>query len=95
MIVNQFWHRGKRRDLALVVPYKKTKIDALVRSGQWIEGLHYVVDDAGDRLYNLTLIADWVATLGDPTAHQRAIESYLLSLPSNQAAPAGRPRRAA
>ncbi|MGB8702896.1 MAG: hypothetical protein WCD18_26070 [Thermosynechococcaceae cyanobacterium] len=84
-MVLEFWRRGKYRDLPKVVPYGKTKITGLIRSGQWREGLHYVTDDAGDRLFNLDLIADWVANLGDPVAHQRACEHYLNSLPSNQA----------
>jgi hypothetical protein len=82
----QFWRRGKKRDLALVVPYGKSKIQDLIRQGVWREGLHYVIDDAGDRLFNLDLIADWVANLGDPTAHQRTCELYLSSLLSNQTA---------
>jgi hypothetical protein len=83
-MVSQFWRRGKKRDLAQVVPYGKSKIQDLIKRQVWIEGLHYVTDDAGDRLYNLDLIADWVANLNDPTAHQRACESYVGSLPSNQ-----------
>jgi hypothetical protein len=82
--VNQFWRRGKKAALAQVVPYGKSKIQSLIKQGVWREGLHFVTDDAGDRLYNLDLIADWVANLGDPTAHQRACELYLSSLLSNQ-----------
>jgi hypothetical protein len=87
MIV-QFWQRGKLRDLRQVCPYGKSKIQDLIRRQVWREGLHYVTDPAGDRLYNLTLIADWVANLNDSVAHERAIEAYLSSLPSNQ--PTGR-----
>jgi hypothetical protein len=89
-MVNQFWQRGKFRDLALVVPYGKSKVQSLIRSEVWREGLHFVTDDAGDRLYNLSLIADWVANLNDSTAHQRACELYLASLPSNTPPPSGR-----
>jgi hypothetical protein len=84
--VNQFWRRGKKSALAQVVPYGKSKIQSLIKQGVWREGLHFVTDDAGDRLYNLDLIADWVANLGDHTAHQRACELYLSSLPSYQTA---------
>jgi hypothetical protein len=82
--VNQFWRRGKKSALAQVVPYGKSKIQSLIKQGVWREGLHFVTDDAGDRLYNLDLIADWVANLGDPIAHNRACEMYLASLRSNQ-----------
>jgi hypothetical protein len=81
---NDLWRRGKFKDLRAILPYGKTKIQQLVRSGTWIDGLHYVTDPAGDRLYNLDLVADWVANLGDPIAHGRACEAYLASLPSNQ-----------
>jgi hypothetical protein len=87
-MVGQFWQYGKFKDLKQVFPYGKTKVQHLVRSGRWREGLHYVTDEVGDRLYNLTLISDWVANLNDPIAHQRACELYLASLPSNQ--PTGR-----
>jgi hypothetical protein len=85
-MVQHFCRRGKYKDLVQVVPYGKSKIQDLIRRKVWIEGLHYVTDDAGDRLYNLDLIADWVANLGDPTAHQRTCELYLCSLLSNQTA---------
>jgi hypothetical protein len=81
---NNFWRRGKFKDLRAILPYGKTRIQRLVREGVWRENLHYVVDPSGDRLYNLTLIADWVANLADPIAHQRACDLYFASLPSNQ-----------
>jgi hypothetical protein len=83
-MVNQFWRRGKFRDLAQVCPYCKSKVLDLVKRQVWREGLHYVTDQSGDRLYNLDLIADWVANLNDLAAHERACEMYLASLPSNQ-----------
>jgi hypothetical protein len=83
-MIHQFWQRGKLRDLRQVCPYGKSSVQRFVREGVWREGLHYVTDPAGDRLYNLTLIADWVANINDSVAHERAIESYLASLPSNQ-----------
>lgn len=89
-MVSQFWQRGKFKDLALVIPYKKTHVQRLIREKSWREGLHYVTDPSGDRLYNLTLIADWVANINDPVAHERACELYVVSLPSNQAKSAQR-----
>ena len=82
--MNQFWRRGKLRDLSKVVPYGKTRVRDLIKQGQWRENLHFVTDLSGDRIYNLTLIADWIANINDPAAHQRACELYLSSLPSNQ-----------
>jgi hypothetical protein len=83
-MVCQFWQYGKFKDLKQVSPYGKSKTQEFVRSGRWREGLHFVRDEVGDRLYNLTLIADWIANINDPVAHERACESYLASLPSNQ-----------
>jgi hypothetical protein len=80
-----FWRRGKFRDLDQVVPYGKTRIHDLIRQEVWRENLHYVTDLSGDRIFNLTLIADWIANINDPVAHERACEAYLASLPSNQA----------
>lgn len=82
-MVNQIWRRGKLSALYQVCPYGKSKIQDLIKREVWREGLHYVTDSAGDRLYNLTLIEDWIANMNDPTAHQRACEVYLQSLPSN------------
>jgi hypothetical protein len=82
--MQKFWRRGKFKDLKTIVPYGKTRIQRLVREGVWREGLHFVTDDAGDRLYNLDLLADWIANLSDSVAHERACEMYLASLPSNQ-----------
>ena len=82
-MVNQIWRRGKLRDLYEVCPYCKSKIQSLIKSRKWREGLEFVTDEAGDRLYNLTLIQDWMANMNDPEAYQRACEAYLQSLPSN------------
>jgi hypothetical protein len=58
-----------------------------LRKTHWIEGLHWRYDHAGDVVFNLPLIRDWLAT-GGGEAHQRACEQFLSSLPSNQ--PTGR-----
>lgn len=81
--MNSMWRRGKFSQLRQVVPYGKSKIQQLVSSGAWKEGLHFVTDHSGDRLYNLDLLADWVTNINDPSAHDRAIELYVSSLPSN------------
>jgi hypothetical protein len=84
-MVNEFWPHGKFKDLrASVVRYSKYKVQALRAKGLWVEGLHWRYDIVGgDILFNLRLIQDWIAT-GGGQAHQKAIESYLASLPSNQ-----------
>jgi hypothetical protein len=69
-----------------VHPYAKSTTQRL-RKTHWVEGSHWRYDHAGDVIYNLPLLLDWLAT-GGGAAHERAIEAYLSSLPSNQ--PAGR-----
>jgi hypothetical protein len=57
------------------------------RETVWTENIHWRRDPANNKiLYNLPLINDWVAT-GGGEAHQRAIEAWLSSLPSNQVQP--------
>lgn len=60
--------------------------------GVWQEGIHWRRLNSRVVLYNLPLILDWIANQADPQAHQRAVEAYLASLPSNQ--PKKRGRRA-
>lgn len=52
-------------------------------SGKWLEGIHWQRINSRCVLYNLTLILDWIANSDDLKAHQKAIDNYLTSLPSN------------
>lgn len=60
----------------------RTTIDRY-RKQYWTEGVHYSMA-GGSPTYNLELIRDWWANFHDPTAHQRAIDNYVASLPCNQ-----------
>jgi hypothetical protein len=73
-----------------VHPYAKSTTQRL-RKTYWREGLHWNFDHAGDVIYNLPLIADWLAT-GGGASHERACEQYLNSLPSNQPKTAKTPK---
>ena len=53
-------------------------------SSTLIEGIHYHVWNKRVIRYNPFLIADWGLNRNNPQAHQRTIEAYLKSLPSNQ-----------
>jgi hypothetical protein len=61
--------------------------------GKLLEGVHWVRVGRTSILYNLPLLEDYIANLGDPAAHQRAIDNYLASLPSNAPAKSGRKRK--
>lgn len=60
--------------------------------GYLIEDIHYYRWNQRVIRYNSILLQDWAIHRNNPTAHQRAIESYLASLASNQ--PKKRGRRA-
>ena len=50
----------------------------------WQSGIHYQYLNSRTIRYNRELIIDWMANISYPEAHQRAIQAYLASLPSNQ-----------
>lgn len=50
----------------------------------WIQGVHWFYLPRGGYRYNKELLEDWVANLHDPESHQRAIENFRASLPSNK-----------
>ncbi|MBW4512478.1 MAG: hypothetical protein KME64_39205 [Scytonematopsis contorta HA4267-MV1] len=55
-----------------------------INKGLLIGGVHYSILPGGHKRYNVELLTDWLANQQDPTSHQRAIDHYLKSLPSNQ-----------
>lgn len=85
----QFCNKHRLAELTGLSPetFKKYRL-----SGKWHEGIHWQRINSRCILYNLSLILDWVANRANPDAHQRAIDHYLASLPSNQ--PKKRGRRA-
>ena len=54
------------------------------RSGEWIEGLHWVRINSRCIRYNLELLKDWLHNREDPVAHSRAIAIYQKTLLNNQ-----------
>ncbi|ESA38105.1 hypothetical protein N836_34065 [Leptolyngbya sp. Heron Island J] len=50
---------------------------------EWILNVHYSYQGRKPT-YNLALLRDWKANKENPTAHQRAIQIWQRSLPSNQ-----------
>ncbi len=50
-----------------------------------IEGVHWARSGERSILFNIPMMEDWLANhKTNPAAHQRAIDSYLKSLPSHQ-----------
>lgn len=81
-----------KRTLAERTGYSTHTLKKLRQRGDWIEGIHYIRQNSRVVRYNLNLCLDWLANRQNPQFHQRAIEDYLSSLPSNQ--PQKRGRRA-
>ncbi len=67
-----------------------TKLRDLRLSGEIHEGIHYSRISPQTIRYNLPLFKDWWVNRNDPVAHQRAVNNYLRSLPSNQKSKSGR-----
>ena len=59
-------------------------------SGTWIENIHWVRVGTRKIIYNDELILDWLVNQSNHSAHQKAIELYLASLPSNRSKIRGR-----
>ncbi len=59
-------------------------------NGKLMEGADWVRQSSRSVLYNAPLLLDFLQNRNDRAAHQRAIENYLASLPSNQSKVRGR-----
>ncbi|ELR97396.1 hypothetical protein [Gloeocapsa sp. PCC 73106] len=55
-------------------------------TGKLTEGIHWIRVGNSERVvrYNALLLIDFLQNYHDLSAHQRAIDAYLASLPSNQ-----------
>lgn len=69
---------------------KKLRSETARSENRLVEGIHYIRYGGYCIRYNSELLRDFAATRFDPEAHQRAIELYLASLPSNQPRRVGR-----
>lgn len=56
---------------------------ARYRALYWYVGIHFF-QPVQHTTYNKELIEDWLVNRHDQPAHQRAIDAYLATLPSNQ-----------
>jgi hypothetical protein len=56
-----------------------------MRSGELLEGVHYFRGIGSTSLvWCVELMTDWLACGGRTPAHQRSIEKFLATLPSNK-----------
>ncbi|MGL5835833.1 MAG: hypothetical protein ACRC1Z_21770 [Waterburya sp.] len=79
--VDDGWSNSKKTSKFFDLSIQTLKI---YRKRYWSLGIHYQYLNSRTIRYNLRLIQDWLANFDDPQSHQRGIEVYLASLPSNQ-----------
>lgn len=73
---------GRTEDVVELLGCSRSTIDRRCKES-WQEGIHWW-QNGGMKIYNLVLIKDWVVNQYDSVAHQRAVEKWVKSLPSNQ-----------
>jgi hypothetical protein len=72
-----------------VISMKHLGLSALILrdwrlNGRLIEGIHWIRFGSRCVRYNAALLRDYVATQTSPIVHQRAVDNFLASLPSNK-----------
>jgi hypothetical protein len=77
-------HFAKLKGLKAVIPYGATRINGLVSTGIWEEGVHFIKDLSGDRLYNVPVIQNWLINQTAPEAHRQFVDAYLQSKTSHK-----------
>ncbi len=74
-----------RKDAAAqLIGYAPDTLKKLRANGVLREGIHWVRINSRSVRYNKVLLMDWVINRDDAQAHERAIEMFFMSLPSNQ-----------
>ena len=80
---------------AAAIVHKHWKTLSGYREKYWTEGIHYFPQPDGSYLYNRMLLEDWLVNWQHIHAHQKAIENWASTLPSNQEARKSRRGKAA
>ncbi|MBW4466281.1 MAG: hypothetical protein KME07_12720 [Pegethrix bostrychoides GSE-TBD4-15B] len=74
----------KKREISKLTGLSGDTLKKYRLSGILCEDIHWIRVNTKLVLYNVPLIMDWLQNINDPAAHQRAVESYLSTLLSNQ-----------
>ena len=61
-------------------------IEEWIKIGKLVERVHFIRTSDRMRLFNVELLRDRIANWDDNVAHQKGIQVYIASLPSNQSA---------
>ncbi|NJN75632.1 MAG: hypothetical protein HC796_04690 [Synechococcaceae cyanobacterium RL_1_2] len=81
---------SNKQEIIQKIGLSASTLKRLRLSGQWIENIHWVRVGSRKIVYNHDLVMDWLVNQHDPNSHQKAIENYLTSLPSNKPKKSGR-----
>jgi hypothetical protein len=74
----------KKRELSKLTGLSGDTLKRYRLVGLLNEDIHWVRINSKVVLYNLPLVLDWLQNIHDPVTHQKAIEAYLMGLPSHQ-----------
>lgn len=74
----------KKREISKLTGLSGDTLKKYRLSGILSEDIHWIRVNTKLVLYNVPLILDWLQNINDPLAHQRAVESYLSMMLSNQ-----------
>jgi hypothetical protein len=74
----------KKRELSRITGLSGDTLKRYRGLGFLCEDIHWIRINSKLVLYNLPLVLDWLQNIHDPSTHQKAIESYLMGLPSHQ-----------
>jgi hypothetical protein len=74
----------QKRELSRLTGLSGETLKKYRNLGFFRENIHWIRVNSKLVLYNLPLILDWIQNVHDPASHWRAVEAYLVALPSNQ-----------
>lgn len=73
-----------KNEAAKLIGYAPSTLKKLRASGALREDIHWIRINSRSLRYNKILLLDWISNRNDLVAHERAVNAFLLSLPSNQ-----------
>ncbi|MGL5807203.1 MAG: hypothetical protein ACRC2R_09900 [Xenococcaceae cyanobacterium] len=67
-----------KKDAIASIGYGESTLKHWRQSNRLIEGIHYVKNGATDIRYHREMLLDFVRNLNDPSAHNKAIEAFVI-----------------
>ncbi len=66
-----------KKTMAKLLGYSHYTLKSIRQRGTWLQDIHFTRPNTRVIRYNRELCLDWLANIGDPAAHQKAIDEYL------------------